>query len=452
MRLSFASFLSQVKFPSGVFLAFGLVLSSQLAAAAAQNAEVISFSPNGNDRLYGVAYDQSGSFYAVGSFAEGPDSKTLIAKFKADGSRDASFANGGFLALNLIAAGDAEVARNILIDSQGRLVVAGALEELGTADARDRDLFVVRVLPDGRLDESFAQRGVAILNLAPSSTQGGLYLADTLGGISFDAAGRILVHAAQGREGVQDNDFVLLRLGEDGQLDSSFGQGGKAVFDFDQLGASPKAALVLGDGSILGTGYTRQNGVVLPVVYKVDAQGSLDLSYGKNGRFMEAVLSDTAEIYAVASQGDSIVTVGYGKNAGDRSLDFLSMRINADGQLDSSYGTSGGYTRLDAAGFNDNGRNMTVLPDGRLLLIGGGRVAADNAQAMVAVLDANGIPDESFAPRGTQLFDLGGAGDFFWGVAVAPDASNVVAVGIKGVPAPAGSDDAAVVLLNSLVK
>ncbi len=447
MRLSITSAFSPSQATRGAIFALGLAVSSQVSALSA---EVIPFSPNGNDRLYAVAYDPSGSFYAVGSFADGPDSKTLIAKFKADGTRDTSFGTTGYLALNLIAAGDAEGARNILIDSQGRLIVAGALEEPGALDPRDRDLFVTRILPDGRLDESFAQQGVAILNLAPSSSQGGLYLADTLGGISLDAAGRLIVHAAQGREGAQDNDFVLLRFNENGQLDSSFGQGGKASYDLEQLGASPKVPLVLADGSILGTGYTRRDGVVLPVVYKVDAVGTLDLSYGKNGSFIEAVLSDTSEIYAVALQGDSLVTVGYGKNAGDSSLDFLSMRINAQGQLDTSYGTSGGYTRIDAAGFNDNGRNMTVLPDGRLVLIGGGRVAADNAQGMVSVLDQNGIPDESFGPKGTQLFDLGGPSDFLWGVAVAPDASQVVAVGIKG--APGGSDDAALVLLDSLVK
>jgi uncharacterized delta-60 repeat protein len=163
------------------------------------------------------------------------------------------------------------------------------------------------------------------------------------------------------------------------------------------------------------------------------------------------VLAAATEAYGAALQGTNFVTNGYGRNTTSESLDFVSLRITSAGALDTTYGTNG-VTRIDVNGFADNGRGLVVLPDDRVMLLGGGRRVTDNADAMVAVLTPEGQPDTTFNTGGYRLYELGGASDFMWAGSVAPDKKSVAVVGIKSAPpatdaGPAGNDDAAILIL-----
>ena len=57
------------------------------------------------------------------------------------------------------------------------------------------------------------------------------------------------------------------------------------------------------------------------------------------------------------------------------SSDWLSFRFSLNGERDTGYG-SNGSTHLDAGGYGDNGRFVLVLPDGRVMGVGGGRAAS----------------------------------------------------------------------------
>jgi uncharacterized delta-60 repeat protein len=401
----------------------------------------------GHDRFYDLAFATDGSYYAVGSLADtidaNSDARFAIAKYKASGELDRSFGKSGYVIHNVAVGSQGETARSVLVQADGKVVVAGPVEAMGR-DARDRDIAVLRLHADGRLDSSFGKDGVVILDFSQGEANGSSFIADSFGGMAQDAENRLLVHGAKKREGALDTDFALARLNPNGSLDTGFAESGIFSLDLDGNNASPKPPLVLPNGSILGAGYQNAKGFVLPVIYKLDAQGQLDRSYGQSGVFSQSVLNAVTEVYAIALQGSSIVTVGYGRDTPQESLDFLSLRILENGNLDTSYGTGGGYTRVDADGYNDNARQMTILPDGRLLLIGGGRYAPTSSEGMMVVLSADGQPDENFGNNGAQLLDFGGAADFLWGVKVSPQGDKVVTVGIKG---DAQGDDAVVVTL-----
>jgi uncharacterized delta-60 repeat protein len=161
------------------------------------------------------------------------------------------------------------------------------------------------------------------------------------------------------------------------------------------------------------------------------------------------LLDEQAETYAARLQGDKLVTTGYGRSLPTETTDILSLRLNADGTLDTTYGTAG-MVRIDVAGFADNSRNLLVLPDKRIVLAGGGRPAADNVDGFIAMLTENGQPDTNFSPKGWKTVDLGGPADFLWSVALSPDGKTLAFVGFKGVganPTPATANDDAVLLL-----
>lgn len=420
------------------------------ATLAEPTQKVLAVSASGHDRLFGVAFDSQGNFYATGSVADATDttadSKMLVVKFKADGDVDTSFGSNGYAIHNAIVGAGGEVARSIVVQSSGKIVIAGTVEHAGAQDARDRDIAVLRLNADGTLDSGFGTNGIVTLDLSEGEVSGTSFVADSFGGLTADSSGRLLIHAAKKRTGATDTDFVLLRLSADGVLDTGFGTAGQFTLDIKNLSATPKPALILPNGQILGTGYMRDGSVVVPVIYRTDANGQLDTSYAVNGIYSEAVLSAVTEVYSAALQGDAIVTVGYGRNNEQENLDFLSLRIKADGTRDTTFGGDG-FVRVDAAGFNDNGRNMTALPDGRMLLVGGGRTAEQAVDGMIAVLGVDGVADESFAEKGRKLFDFGGSADFLWGAAVSPAGDKAVVVGLKGAGAEGGNDDAALVLV-----
>ncbi len=411
--------------------------------------KTVAVSANGHDRFFAVAFDSQGNYYATGSVSEtidaSADFKMLVAKFKADGELDTSFGKDGYAIHNAAVGTSGEAARSIVVQSTGKIVIAGTIEHANADDARDRDLALVRFNADGSVDSSFGTGGVVTLDLSSGEVSGTSYVADGFGSMTADSSGRLLIHGSRKRDGGTDTDFVLVRLSADGVVDQTFGTNGQSTLDIRNLSASPKTVHPLSSGQLLATGYMRDGSVVVPVVYRTDANGKLDETFGTKGIYSQAVLAAVTEVYAAVLQGDSIVTVGYGRNSEQENLDFLSLRIKSDGTLDNTYG-SDGFVRVDAKGFNDNGRFMTALPDGRLVLVGGGRTSEQAVDGMVAILNPDGQADTTFSENGAKLFDFGGTADFLWGAAVSPAGDKAVLVGLKGA-ATGGQDDAAIVTI-----
>lgn len=411
----------------------------------------VPVSAMGHDRFFGVTYDRAGNFYAVGVVADGTDAmadfRTVVAKFRADGTLDTSFGAMGFATHNIATGTSGEVARGVVVQSTGKIVVAATVEHAGAADARDRDIALIRFNADGTRDMGFGTMGTVTLDLSDGELAGMTYVADAAWGLAAYPDDRLLVTGSQKRAGATDTDFAVIRLSADGARDAGYGTNGVVTVDINNRSASARASLILADGTTVTSGYMDDGGVVKPVLIRLDAMGRRVSNFATNGVFSPQVLAAATEAYDVALQGTSLVTVGYGRAAATESLDWLSLRVDTAGMLDTSYGMSG-VARLDVAMQNDNGRSLVVLPDNRVLMVGGGRPTMTNVDAMIAVLTPNGQPDTSYGPRGYRTFDLGGAADMFWGVAVSPDRSRVAVVGAKSVgTGNPGNDDAAVYLM-----
>lgn len=424
-------------------------------------------SATGHDRFYGVTYAPDGSIYAVGQLGSSSDSNVdlalLLAKFTPDGKLDASFGAGGLVVKNVATGTSGELFRGVVVQSSGKIVVSGSVEHAGAADARDRDIAVLRFNIDGTLDATFGTAGVALFDLSTGVVNGTNFSADSAWGLVRYDDDRLVVSGGRVREGNLDTDFVLLRLTPEGALDTSFS--GDGIFSLDTQiegvsnPASPRNVTLLPNGEgLIGAGYQPIPGAdTAPVLYKVDDDGNLVTSFGNDGVFSERVLSEQAETYAAAVQpepggGYKLVTTGYGRELEEELPDLVSLRVTSDGQLDPSYGVDG-VVRIDVGGFGDNSRKLSVLPDGRVMLIGGGRPAEANVDGLVAILTPDGDPYEPFSESGYRLFDFGGPADFLWGVALSPDNTTAALVGIRGVgmtPVPASANDDAVLFRFTL--
>ncbi len=419
------------------------------APLAPQN---INLAPMGHDRLFGLAFNPDGSFFAVGTISDTAeataDHRTLLVKFTAAGAVDRSFGTNGFVSHNIVVGTSGEVARGIVVQPSGKIVVGATVEATGAMDPRDRNVALLRFNADGTVDNSFGTAGVVTLNLSEGAVNGTAYTADGMWSLSQYSDGRIVVAATQRRMGALDNDFAIVRTSVDGERDMSFGTNGVFALDIENRPADVRTASVRPDGTIVVAGYySDAMSVVRPVLFELTSAGALDTRFGTNGVYNEVVLNAATESYAAAPQGTSFVTAGYGRNATTENLDWISLRITANGTRDRSYGVDG-VARFDFMGFNDNARTLVVLPDERVLLVGGSRSSETNSDGTIAMLTRNGALDTSFGTNGKMRFDLGGGSDFFWAVAANPAASHVALVGVKGVGSTGmGNDDAVVMML-----
>jgi uncharacterized delta-60 repeat protein len=123
---------------------------------------------------FGAAVQRDGKIVSVGW----ADSHGAVVRQNADGTLDASFADGGRLILQQPAAGSNLL--DVAIDSKGRIVAAGS------ASGESVDFELVRLKPNGDLDPSFGDDGVVLTSFEGQSL-------DAANGIALQPDGKLVV-------------------------------------------------------------------------------------------------------------------------------------------------------------------------------------------------------------------------------------------------------------------
>jgi uncharacterized delta-60 repeat protein len=371
---------------------------------------------------------------------------SVVVKLTSEGALDESFGDDGVVVIDLADGGTQESVRGIAVQSSGRVVVAGVVEHDPTAPdllATDTDIVMFALDPEsGELDPGFGDEGIQIfdVNSAVEDIDGMgnpvLLGRDALFSLAVDGDDELLLHGGTRNDGVDrtDTDWLVIRTDPDGQLVDGFADGGMFTLDIDEANGSARVGRFLPDGSILCAGYaaTLSSGdITSPVVYKLTPDGELDDSFGVLGIFHEVVLTAIGEAYDTAIHGDGFVTTGYGRNDPDAPLDVLSLRLTADGELDPGYGDAGAAV-VDVAGFADQARTVLVLADDRVVMLGNSQEVEAEGDALIAVLTAEGQPDDGLVPDGALVFDIGGNNDTINGGVISPDGSRLFMVARKG--------------------
>lgn len=318
------------------------------------------------------------------------------------------------------------------------------VEDGGSKDAgpADTDVAIVRFDSNGALDETFGTGGVSVLDLSTGSSR------DTVYSIGKDAQGRVLLFGTVKGDGAlrTDGDRMIARVTSTGALDTTFATNGFHRLDVEGLSDIARNGMVQADGKIVSSGYVNKPtgvGTQLAnhiVLVRLNSDGTPDTAFGTNGvlisnPFIPATDPTTtqwgmAEAYTVGLQSTGrYVTTGYGRSAASGQVDVVSCGYTATG-LDTSFGT-GGIHKYDHLGENDRGRDMVVLPDDRVFIVGSATVSTGNLDALALMLTADGAEDTSFSTDGKELFSFGRSDDAFWGTTTTPNGSHVIAVGFS---------------------
>lgn len=145
--------------------------------------------------------------------------------------------------------------------------------------------------------------------------------------------------------------------------------------------------------------------VLITANYGYSQDGSLDASFGTGGKVVTSINSGADIAYAVALQNDGkIVVAGMTTNAAT-GKDFACLRYNTDGTLDTSFGTNGVVTNDVQIGSDDEAYSMVIQNDGKIILAGYSDDGSNKNAALIR-LNIDGSLDTSFGTSGKVLTDF----------------------------------------------
>ena len=287
------------------------------------------------DEVFGVALQSDGKIVAAGR----SNANLALARYNDDGSLDASFGTGGLVTTDL---GSSEVIRAIVIQPDGKIVVAGAT---------GADMVLARYDTAGALDPGFGTGGIV-----KTDFNGGTDLAR---GLVLQDDGKIV---AVGRTQLGTMvGFAIARYNPDGSLDAAYGSGGKVVTN---LNGGAFDAVVQPDGRMIVVGAAGQTAVDFAVV-RYNPDGSLHKAFGTDGVVTTDFGTALDEGFAVALDSEGRIIV-----AGHASNDFALARYNQRGALTPNFGTDGKVITDVSPGGDDEARDVLLQPDGKIVTVG----------------------------------------------------------------------------------
>jgi len=234
-----------------------------------------------------------------------------------------------------------------------------------------------------------------------------------------------------------------------GALDTTFGDGGKVAIEVSPIGSSSNAVAIQPDGKLVAVGYANNASADFAVV-RFNADGTLDSSFGSGGSVTTDFFgkSDTAKAVAVQADGRIVAAGTALKSNTILSADFALVRYNSDGSLDATFG-SGGKVTTDASGNADVVASLVILPDGRLLV--GGitfQESTDSNDFELVRYNSNGTMDQTFGAGGKVVTDFFGFPDDLTALALQSD-GKILAAGTTARDAEEELQDFALVRYNS---
>ena len=196
-----------------------------------------------------------------------------------------------------------------------------------------------------------------------------------------------------------------------GDVDFSFGPGGLGytVVGFGPSADFANAVAIQPDGKIVVAGESNAAGNYdFAVTRLTQPQGQLDSTYGAgSGKSLTNILgSDFANDLALQPDGKLVLA---GKTTSSGNTDMAAARLlNPQGTLDTSYGLGTGASDMDFGG-NDDGQDVELQPDGKIVVAGTTTVNGTNDFAVTRLLNPQGTFDSSFGPgaNGRSVVDMG---------------------------------------------
>lgn len=363
---------------------------------------------------------QANGLIAIGGYAYVliPEENTdfILAQYNADGSPNNTFSGDGKL-LGYYTVGLPSTIRDIAVQSDGKIIVAGRVADPSTGNA---NIGLARYHPDGTLDPSFSGDGKVTTDFGS--------LDETAYAVAVQSDGKIVV---AGEAYFNSKQIIVARYNQDGTLDPSFDGDGKVVTNIG-TGASAYAIALSGNKIVVAGGaYNFSENAFDFAVVRYLPDGSLDNTFDGDGIAITD-LRDNDQAFSLAVQSDGKVVVAGGAYiSSNADYEIAIVRYNTDGSLDNNFDGDGKLTG-DYGGY-EYARAIAIQSDGKIVVAG-----EVNYDFALLRYQPNGSLDASFSGDGMVTTNFGYE-EAAWDLVIQGD-GKIVATGGTYNPSTSHSD------------
>lgn len=305
-----------------------------------------------------------------------------LQRFNENGSLDTTFGANGKLALGFYFTEFNALA----VDNANNIIIYG-YQSLSSG-------FVLRITPAGAFDTTFGNQGITYF-------ENDIDFLPRINSIKIAPNNKIIL----GGGNVVNNiiDYLLIRINANGTIDTTFGDNGISLVGLNNVSEIITDLEVLSDGKIVAVGRTNENFAndFQAVIMKFNSVGLLDPTFNGNGKYLTERPVDFFMNGDIAVQNNGKLLVTF------ESLfdNFVLYRLNANGSLDTNFG-AGGVVNTTVNGedysaqlhYNTVNQNITLI--GTTLDEEGGKFALTR-------YDTDGNMDFSFGDNGVVITDVG---------------------------------------------
>ena len=328
--------------------------SGGTAITSSQGSNTPSFSYAAT--LYPTGSTGDEKILEVGTGLIGRSNGIALVRFNPDGSLDTSFGKQGMVFTSLRQGSSG--ATGVVLQPNGTSLP----KIVAVASYHGSNIELVRYNPDGSLDKTFGSNGVVSTQLTSSSNTGFFQLAlDPVTG-DLIVAGSVQVNSTT-------NEGFLAAYTPNGAPDTSFGGTGIVYNSSFPAGAVPiEAETIQSNGYIVTAG--SGPGATFDIS-RYSPSGALDSTFGNGGVVTTPIPGsyNSAYVWALALQSNGDIVAGGEVDSTTTKL-FALARYNANGSLDTTFGTSGIVTtQIGGSSFNQI-RGLALQSNGDIVAEG----------------------------------------------------------------------------------
>ena len=327
-----------------------------------------TFHPGSFNQVYDVDQADPNSFFIL--------SDQYITKIDSGGVIDNTFGTNGVLDVSPLFPNDIAIGNN-------RLYIGGW-------DAND-NAEIQCFLLDGTPDTTFGTNSISNPTMQHEQI---IY------DMQIDPVGRLVVAGRTNPSSV-NHDMMIFRMLSDGSVDSSFGTNG--LFTYDGAGNNDEIWRVKfqSNGKLICAGELGL-GFNSAAVIRLNTDGTLDNTFGSNGRFSYSVIGRNTYLDDVLLLDDDRIRIT-GPYDNTTNYKAYVIGLTANGGFDNTFAGNGRFTHPTI----DRANGLMLQPDGKILVAALDQVSfALKSDYVIMRLNANGTLDNLWGGNGSVIYDI----------------------------------------------
>ncbi len=183
-----------------------------------------------------------------------------------------------------------------------------------------------------------------------------------------------------------------------GTLDRSFGTNGKTYTAYPKEQLEVAVSVVQSDDKIIVAGNYYSKGKDGFFIMRFLSKGNLDADFGDSGKALIKFNYFLKVRDAAIQPNGKIIVTGYGRpNNESGTYDMITIRLTKEGKLDSSFGSNGKL--ITDFGTDEYSNGVCVQQDGKIILAG----VYNGVECLLVRCKANGELDSTFGNNGKVI-------------------------------------------------